>query len=62
MTSSALFLSIDQQANMPGVLAVLIGTAVDFLIFTKAERERHLVEEYHQKNMTIARLTGQAEP
>jgi hypothetical protein len=45
---------------MAGVLAVLIGAAVVFFSFPKAERECQLVEEYHQKDMAVAGMNGQA--
>jgi len=44
------FLAGDQQAYIAGILAVLIGAALVFFVFPKAERERGLLEEYHKED------------
>ena len=44
------FLAGDQQAYIAGILAVLIGAALVFFVFPKAERERELLEAYHKED------------
>jgi DHA2 family multidrug resistance protein-like MFS transporter len=48
------FLAGDQSAYIAGIIAVLLGAALVFFIFPKAERERTLQEEYHQQD-TVAK-------
>jgi DHA2 family multidrug resistance protein-like MFS transporter len=53
------FLAGDAQAYIAGIIAVLIGAALVFFMFPKAETERKLVEEYHaQDNETTAEATS----
>jgi hypothetical protein len=40
----------DQQAYIAGILAVLIGAALVFLVFPKPEKERELLEAYHAED------------
>jgi MFS-type transporter involved in bile tolerance (Atg22 family) len=44
------FLAGDQQAYIAGILAVLIGAALVFFVFPKAEQERELLEAYHKED------------
>ena len=44
------FLAGDQQAYIAGILAVLIGAALVFFVFPKAESERKLLEAYHKED------------
>ena len=44
------FLAGDQQAYLAGIIAVLVGGALVFLVFPKADRERELIEEYHRED------------
>jgi MFS transporter, DHA2 family, multidrug resistance protein len=56
------FLAGDQQAYIAGILAVLIGAALVFLVFPKTERERELLEEYHKEDEAAsAEETGKPE-
>ena len=48
------FLAGDSQAYIAGIIAVLLGAALVFFIFPKAEKERTLLEEYHQQD-TLAK-------
>jgi DHA2 family multidrug resistance protein-like MFS transporter len=41
------FLAGDSQAYIAGIIAVLLGAALVFFLFPKAEDERKLLEEYH---------------
>jgi MFS family permease len=52
------FLAGDQQAYLAGILAVLIGAALVFLVFPKAERERELLATYHAKDEGEADASG----
>ncbi len=47
------FLAGDQSAYIAGILAVLLGAALVFFIFPKAEKERTLLEEYHQQDNAV---------
>jgi MFS transporter, DHA2 family, multidrug resistance protein len=44
------FLAGDQQAYLAGIIAVLVGGALVFLVFPKADKERELVEGYHRED------------
>ena len=44
------FLAGDSQAYLAGIIAVLLGAALVFFIFPKAENERKLLEEYHTQD------------
>ncbi len=44
------FLAGDQEAYIAGIIAVLIGAALVFLIFPKFEREKKLLAEYHAED------------
>ena len=44
------FLAGDQQAYIAGIIAVLVGGALVFLVFPKADKERELVEGYHRED------------
>jgi MFS transporter, DHA2 family, multidrug resistance protein len=44
------FLAGDQQAYLAGIIAVLVGGALVFLVFPKADKERELVEAYHRED------------
>jgi DHA2 family multidrug resistance protein-like MFS transporter len=44
------FLAGDAQAYLAGIIAVLIGAALVFLVFPKADDERKLLEEYHTED------------
>ncbi|MGE5378001.1 MAG: MFS transporter, partial [Bacteroidota bacterium] len=44
------FLAGDQQAYIAGILAVLIGAALVFFVFPKADRERELLESYRKED------------
>lgn len=54
------FLAGDQQAYLAGIIAVLIGAALVFLVFPKFEQERKLLAEYHAED-TGATETGAGE-
>jgi MFS transporter, DHA2 family, multidrug resistance protein len=56
------FLAGDQQAYIAGIIAVLIGAVLVFLLFPKMENERKLLEEYHQQDTADTGMAGQAEP
>lgn len=45
------FLAGDQQAYIAGIIAVLIGAALVFLIFPKLEQEKKLLADYHAEDM-----------
>jgi len=47
------FLAGDQNAYIAGIIAVLLGAALVFFIFPKAEKERKLLEEYHQQENAV---------
>ena len=47
------FLAGDSQAYIAGIIAVLLGAALVFFIFPKAEKERTLQEEYHQQDNVV---------
>ena len=47
------FLAGDQQAYIAGILAVLIGAALVFIFFPKAENERKLVDGYHEQDKAM---------
>jgi MFS transporter, DHA2 family, multidrug resistance protein len=56
------FLAGDQQAYIAGILAVLIGAALVFFVFPKSQRERELLEEYHNEDESAsAEGTGKPE-
>ena len=56
------FLAGDQQAYIAGILAVLIGAALVFFVFPKAEQERELLEAYHKEDgLSSAEETGKPE-
>ena len=44
------FLAGDQSAYLAGIIAVLVGGALVFLVFPKADKERELVEGYHRED------------
>jgi hypothetical protein len=44
------FLAGDQQAYIAGILAVLIGAALVFLVFPKPEKESELLEGYRKED------------
>lgn len=44
------FLAGDQQAYLAGIIAVLIGAALVFLVFPKFEQEKKLLAEYHAED------------
>jgi MFS transporter, DHA2 family, multidrug resistance protein len=48
------FLAGDQQAYLAGIIAVLVGGALVFLVFPKADKERELVEAYHREDAAAA--------
>ncbi|NTW07951.1 MAG: MFS transporter [Anaerolineaceae bacterium] len=48
------FLAGDSQAYIAGIIAVLLGAALVFFIFPKAEKERTLLEEYHKQDSVIS--------
>jgi MFS-type transporter involved in bile tolerance (Atg22 family) len=52
------FLAGDQQAYIAGIIAVLIGAALVFLVFPKADKERELLENYHAQDAGEAEKTG----
>jgi len=54
------FLDGDQSAYMAGVLAVLLGAVLVFLLFPKADEERKLLGEYHAKDAGEAEASGPA--
>jgi hypothetical protein len=41
------FLAGDQYAYIAGILAVVIGAALVFIVFPKLEQEKKLLAEYH---------------
>jgi MFS transporter, DHA2 family, multidrug resistance protein len=44
------FLAGDQQAYIAGIIAVLIGAALVFFVFPKADQERELLADYHEQD------------
>jgi len=52
------FLAGDQQAYIAGIIAVLIGAALVFFVFPKADQERKLLEDYHVQDAGEAAKTG----
>jgi len=44
------FLAGDSQAYLAGIIAVLLGAALVFFVFPKAENERKLIEEYQTQD------------
>jgi MFS family permease len=48
------FLAGDQSAYLAGIIAVLIGAALVFLVFPKLEQERKLLAEYHAEDIGAA--------
>ena len=44
------FLAGDQQAYIAGIIAVLVGGALVFLVFPQADKERELLEAYHRED------------
>jgi DHA2 family multidrug resistance protein-like MFS transporter len=44
------FLAGDSQAYLAGIIAVLLGAALVFFLFPKAEKESELLEEYHTQD------------
>jgi MFS family permease len=54
------FLAGDQNAYLAGLVVVLIGGALVFLVFPKAEEERQLLASYHEQDMAAA--AGSAPP
>jgi MFS transporter, DHA2 family, multidrug resistance protein len=52
------FLAGDQQAYIAGILAVLIGAVLVFLLFPKMEHERELLAGYHAQDAGEAGATG----
>jgi MFS transporter, DHA2 family, multidrug resistance protein len=55
------FLAGDQYAYLAGILAVLIGAALVYFFFPRAEAERKLLADYHEKDMA-AMAGNQAGP
>ncbi len=59
--AKASFLAGDQSAYIAGVIAVLIGAALVFLIYPKRDDERKLLMEFHQQDIAAtAGATPQA--
>ncbi|MCJ7511902.1 MAG: MFS transporter [Anaerolineales bacterium] len=52
------FLAGDDEAYLAGVVAVLIGAALVFFFFPKAENELRLVQEYHTTDMAAMGKPG----
>jgi MFS transporter, DHA2 family, multidrug resistance protein len=50
--AKASFLAGDQSAYIAGILAVLIGAALVFFVFPKRDKEREVLTQYHQTDMT----------
>jgi MFS transporter, DHA2 family, multidrug resistance protein len=58
--AKASFLAGDSYAYMAGIIAVLIGAALVFLLFPKKDEERKLLVEYHQQDMATAAAPPEA--
>lgn len=48
------FLAGDQYAYLAGIGAVLLGAALVFFFFPKSDRERELLQTYHEEDMEAA--------
>jgi predicted MFS family arabinose efflux permease len=46
--AKASFLDGDDEAYLAGILAVLVGAALVFFVFPKADREREVLAEFHR--------------
>jgi hypothetical protein len=56
------FLAGDQYAYIAGIIAVLLGAVLVFLLFPKHDEERKLLAEYHQHDMAAAAEAPSAAP
>jgi len=58
------FLAGDHYAYLAGIIAVLLGAALVFLIFPKRDEERQMLVAYHQQDMAeiAAEMTGKSIP
>jgi MFS-type transporter involved in bile tolerance (Atg22 family) len=54
------FLAGDSQAYIAGIIAVLIGAALVFLLFPKFDKERDLLMQYHQSDMAAMGIAAEA--
>lgn len=45
------FLAGDQYAYLAGIVAVLLGAVLVFFVFPKSDRERELLQAYHEEDM-----------
>ena len=52
------FLAGDQYAYLAGIIAVLLGAALVFLIFPKRDEERQALVNYHQQDMAAMAAAG----
>jgi DHA2 family multidrug resistance protein-like MFS transporter len=52
------FLDGDDEAYVAGIIAVLIGAILVFLLFPKADNERKLLEEYHRVDGGAEEVAG----
>jgi len=58
--AQASFLAGDQYAYIAGIIAVLVGAALVFLVFPKHEEELKVLAEYHAEDMkAVAAAMGQ---
>ena len=54
------FLDGDQYAYLAGIIAVLIGAALVFLVFPKREKERMMLVNFHQEDaVAMAEMMGE---
>jgi MFS family permease len=56
------FLQGDQWAYLAGIIAVLVGAALVFFYFPRAERERQLLASYHAEDVEAAALDAAGAP
>lgn len=56
------FLDGDEQANIAGILSVLIGAALVFFLFPKLDEDRTLLIGYSQQDMLEISTAGAAPP
>ena len=56
------FLAGDQYAYLAGIIAVLLGAALVFLIFPKRDEERQALVNYHQQDMVAMAAAGAVPP
>ena len=52
------FLAGDQYAYLAGIIAVLLGAVLVFLIFPKRDEERQMLVNYHQQDMAAMAAAG----